>query len=234
MQLQPVNMRFSYGEAFAASRGTGYEVMIYSCMIGDPTLFSRTDLVEIAWRIAQPMLDTWKSQAPKDFPNYPAGTWGPLAACDLIERDGRRWFEIIQRETLERVPLFRGGDALLLNQVSLALQPRTVPAGETIIRKGEPGTEMYLICRGEVEVLGDHGQVLATLNEGSCFGELALLFSEPRTATVRAKTPCDLFVLGRAEFTRILRDHQQFAKAIKEIAQERYNRIITAEQLISE
>jgi glucose-6-phosphate 1-dehydrogenase len=57
MRLQPVNMRFSYGEAFAASPGTGYEVMIYSCMTGDATLFSRTDLVETAWRIAQPILD---------------------------------------------------------------------------------------------------------------------------------------------------------------------------------
>ena len=62
MQLQPVNMRFSYGEAFEASRGTGYEVMLYSCMIGDATLFSRTDLVETAWRIAQPMLDAWAAE----------------------------------------------------------------------------------------------------------------------------------------------------------------------------
>ena len=60
---------------------------------------------------------------------------------------------------------------------------------------------MYLICRGEVEVVDDKGEVLATLREGDCFGEVALLLSEPRTATVRAKTLCDLFVLGRAEFT---------------------------------
>jgi glucose-6-phosphate 1-dehydrogenase len=234
LQLQPVNMRFSYGEAFAASRGTGYEVMIYSCMINDPTLFSRTDLVETAWRIVQPILDTWKSQVPTDFPNYVAGTWGPKSACELIERDGRRWYEVIHRATLEKVPLFKGGDALFLNQVTLALQPRTVAAGETILRKGDAGAEMYLISRGEVEVIDDNGQVRAKLSEGNCFGELALLFSEPRTATVRAKTVCDLFVLGRAEFMRILRDHQQFASAIKEIARERYQRVVSSEQLISE
>ena len=68
MQLQPVNMRFSYGEAFQASRGTGYEVMLYSCMIGDATLFSRTDLVETAWRIAQPILDAWSADAADGFP----------------------------------------------------------------------------------------------------------------------------------------------------------------------
>src|SRR5262249_23833053 len=197
MQLQPVNMRFSYGEAFRASRGTGYEVMLYSCMTGDPTLFSRTDLVETAWRIAQPILDAWAAHPPADFPNYAAGTWGPRAAYDLIERDGRRWFEVINREALERVPLFKGGDPLFLSQVSMALRPQTAAPGETIIRKGEPGSEMYLICRGDVEVLDGAGRVIAAMREGDCFGEVALLLSEPRTATVRARTLCDLFVLEK-------------------------------------
>jgi glucose-6-phosphate 1-dehydrogenase len=233
MQLQPVNMRFSYGEAFRASRGTGYEVMIYSCMIGDPTLFSRTDLVETAWRIAQPFLDAWGSQPPTDFPNYAAGTWGPRSAHELIERDGRHWFEVVTRETLERVPLFRGGDALFLSQVSMALQPQAVSAGETIIQRGAAGAEMYLICRGEVEVLDGQGAMKDVMREGDCFGEVALLLSEPRTATVRARTACDLFVLGRVDFSRILRDHQQFAQAIEQIARERYQKSVSAQQLIS-
>ena len=233
MRLQPVNMRFNYGEAFQASRGTGYEVMIYSCMHGDPTLFSRTDLVETAWRIAQPILDAWAANPPKDFPNYAAGTWGPVAAYDLIERDGRRWYEVIDRETLERVPLFHGGDPLFLSQVSMALQPRAAAPGEVIIKKGEQGSEMYLICRGEAEVLGDSGKVKATLREGDCFGEVALLLSEPRTATVRAKTTCDLFVLDKVPFSRILRDHHQFAERIERIARERYNRPVDAEQLMA-
>ncbi len=233
MQLQPVNMRFSYGEAFKASRGTGYEVMLYTCMLGDATLFSRTDLVETAWRIAQPMLDAWTAEPATDFPNYEAGTWGPLAAHDLIARDGRRWFEVINRETLERVPLFRGGDPLFLSQVGTALHPRAASAGEIVIKKGEPGSEMYLICRGEVEVLDGAGKVLATLRDGDCFGEVALLLSEPRTATVRAKTACDLFVLDKSDFSRILQDHLQFAQAIKQIALERYNKTVGMEQLVA-
>jgi glucose-6-phosphate 1-dehydrogenase len=233
MRLQPVNMRFNYGEAFRANRATGYEVMLYSCMVGDPTLFSRTDLVETAWRIAQPFLDTWAAHPPADFPNYAAGTWGPRSAHDLIERDGRHWFEVISRETLGRVPLFRGCDALFLGQVGMALQTQAVAAGETIVKKGEPGAEMYLICRGEVEVLDNSGNVKAVMRDGDCFGEVALLLSEPRTATVRARTLCDLFVLGRADFSRILRDHQQFAQAIEAIARERYLKAVSAEQLIS-
>jgi len=233
LRLQPVNMRFSYGEAFRASRGTGYEVMLYSCMAGEATLFSRTDLVETAWRIAQPILDAWSASPPVDFPNYAAGTWGPWTAYDLLARDGRTWFEVVNRETLERVPLFRGGDPLFLSQVSMALQPRAVSRDEVVIKKGDEGSEMYLICRGEVEVLDGSGVVVAILREGDCFGEVALLLSEPRNATVRARTPCDLFVLDKAAFGRILRDHQQFAKAIMGIARERYNKAVTTEQLIA-
>ncbi|MFL5241601.1 MAG: cyclic nucleotide-binding domain-containing protein, partial [Gemmataceae bacterium] len=233
LQLQTVHMKFNYGDTFRASRYTGYEVMVYSCMNGDATLFSRTDLVETAWRIAQPILDGWAARTPAEFPNYAAGTWGPKAAYDLIERDGRRWFEAINRETLERVPLFQGGDPLFLSQVSMALQPEAAAPGETIIKEGETGSEMYLICRGEVEVVDKTGKVVATLREGDCFGEVALLLSEPRTATVRAKTQCDLFVLDKTDFSRILRDHQQFAQAVKEIAHQRYNRSVPTDQLTS-
>jgi CRP-like cAMP-binding protein len=92
---------------------------------------------------------------------------------------------------------------------------------------------MYLIVRGEAEVLDGGGQVKATLREGDCFGELALLLQEPRTATVRAKTLCDLFVLDKADFCRILRDHHQFAEAIGEVARERYQKSVATEQLLA-
>jgi glucose-6-phosphate 1-dehydrogenase len=232
MALQAVNMRFAYGEAFRAARGTGYEVMLYSCMIDDPTLFSRTDLVETSWRVAQPFLDAWSAEAATDFPNYPAGTWGPQASCDLLQRDGRQWFEIVTHETLDRVPLFKGSDPLLLSQVCMALEPRSAVAGEVIVKKGDPGTEMYLICRGEVEIIDGKGQVINTLREGDCFGEIALVLPQRRIATVRAKTPVNLFVLERTEFTRILREHPKFAQAIREVAQARYNATVSEEQLV--
>jgi glucose-6-phosphate 1-dehydrogenase len=230
MFLQPVHMRFAYGDAFKASRYTGYEVMIYSCSHGDATLFSRGDLVEAAWRIAQPILDHW-GDAPVEFPNYARGSWGPKAAADLIARDGRRWHEVVTEEVLRTVPLFKDGDLLFLEQIILALRARQVAAGEAIIRKGDIGRELYLVARGEVDVLDDVGSVISVLKDGDIFGEIGVLLSKPRTANVRAKTSCDLFVLDKADFSRILRDNPRFAELVQQVASERYSVNVGTEAL---
>jgi glucose-6-phosphate 1-dehydrogenase len=222
MDLQKVNMRFDYKEAFEAARGTGYEVLLYNAMAGDATLFSRTDLVEAAWRIAQPMLDAWADPTTADFPNYQAGSWGPPAAYDLVKRDGRQWVEVVNRGVLENVPLFRDADPVFLHNLALMLQPAIVPAGEPIVRHGDAGDEMYFICRGRAEALDSAGKTLAALGEGDFFGELSLLFSRPRSATVRAVTPCDLFVLGRTDFEKVLRDYPKLSASLHEIAKNRY------------
>jgi glucose-6-phosphate 1-dehydrogenase len=197
--------------------------MIYSCSHGDATLFSRGDLVMAAWRAAQPLLDYWAATPAKNFPNYARGSWGPKEASDLIERDGRRWFEVVTDEVLKKVALFQEGDPLFLSQVIMALRPRMVAAGETIIRKGDIGREMYLLVRGEVEVLNDSGEVMKVLKDGDFFGEIALLMSTPRVANVRARTSCDLFVLDKADFDRILRDFPHFAESVMEVAKNRYS-----------
>jgi glucose-6-phosphate 1-dehydrogenase len=214
MHLQKVNMRFDYREAFEVSRGTGYEVLLYNCMIGDAALFSRTDLVESAWRIAQPILEAWSNTAPQDFPNYPAGSWGPRSAFELMERDGRRWLEVINRGVLEKVPLFQKGDPVFLHNLSMMLRPVVYSPGDDIIRAGDTGHEMYVICRGLVDVFDRAGRQLATLGEGQFFGELSLLSRQPRTATIRARTPCNLFVLDGADFQRTVAMHPDFASCL--------------------
>ena len=232
LQLQEVDMRFSYGDAFRASRYTGYEVMMYSATRGDATLFSRGDLVDAAWRIAQPVLDYWQSHpAGKTFPNYMRGTWGPPEASHFIERDGRNWFEIVTPEVLEKLPMFKGADPLLLNSVIMALKPESVDAGETIIKAGDMGEEMYLILRGQVEVRDRAGKLVTTLKDGDPFGEISLLMATPRTATVTAKTQCDLFILKRSDFCRILRDHRQFAETMTKVAKERYDLTVSSAEL---
>jgi glucose-6-phosphate 1-dehydrogenase len=221
MSLQKVNMRFDYKEAFETQRGTGYEVMLYSCMLGDATLFSRTDLVETAWRIAQPILDVWSAAPADEFPNYPAGSWGPKAAFDLLERDGRQWVEVINRGVLEKVPLFQGGNAIFFQNLAMTLKPTSYAPGDAIIKQGDKEDEaMYFVCRGQVEVIQD-GQKKSTLGPGSFFGELALLRHTGRTATVKAVTPCDLFVLEKSDFEKVLRDHPSVAASIEEVAKTR-------------
>lgn len=233
MQLQTVDMSFNYGDAFKASRYTGYEVMLYACSRGDATLFSRGDLVEAAWRIAQPLLDHWDSTPVSDFPNYARNSWGPKSAYELLEKDGRRWFEVVTPDVLEESPLFKGADPLLLNAVILALRPLSVAPGETIIRQGEIANEMYFICRGEVEVLQSFGQVVSQLKDGDFFGEVGLLLAAARTADVRAKTLCDLFVLSKKDFSRILQEHPQFANGMLQVAKERYDLALSVNELMA-
>ena len=58
-------------------------------MLGDQTLFQREDMVEASWSVVTPILDVWKALPPLDFPNYPAGTWGPAEADELLANEGR-------------------------------------------------------------------------------------------------------------------------------------------------
>jgi glucose-6-phosphate 1-dehydrogenase len=91
MQLGEVDMDFEYADYFGQTPNTGYERLLHDCMIGDATLFQRADMVEAGWSVVNPVLDVWKALPPRNFPNYPAGAWGPKEADELLERDGRRW-----------------------------------------------------------------------------------------------------------------------------------------------
>jgi glucose-6-phosphate 1-dehydrogenase len=91
VRLNTVSMDFAYKTYFDMAPNTGYETLIYDCMIGDATLFQRADNIEAGWRAVQPILDAWSNNPPKDFPNYVAGGNGPAAADELLARDGRAW-----------------------------------------------------------------------------------------------------------------------------------------------
>ncbi len=90
-----LNMHFNYKEAFGGRVPEAYERLLLDCMLGDQTLFIRTDTVEKSWQLLTPVLEQWR-KSPVDEGNcrlhaYPAGSWGPQAAADLLARDGRRW-----------------------------------------------------------------------------------------------------------------------------------------------
>ena len=94
LRVGSVNMSFEYSKYFGADAYTGYEVLLYDCMIGDATLFQRADMVEAGWTVVDPVLDVWKALPPRRFPNYPAGSWGPKDADELMERDERQWRKV--------------------------------------------------------------------------------------------------------------------------------------------
>jgi glucose-6-phosphate 1-dehydrogenase len=91
MRLGTVRMHFQYEDYFGRQAHTGYETLLYDCMLGDSTLFHRSDMVEAGWCVVTPILDVWKALTPRNFPNYAANTWGPKEADDLIQKDGRAW-----------------------------------------------------------------------------------------------------------------------------------------------
>ena len=90
MRIRPVNMDFRYGSSFGVKPPEAYERLLLDCMLGDSTLYARRDMVERGWEIVSPILEAWKKPA-TDFPNYEAGSWGPQAAVELIERDRKSW-----------------------------------------------------------------------------------------------------------------------------------------------
>jgi glucose-6-phosphate 1-dehydrogenase len=91
MRLSPVIMQFYYREAFKVQVPDAYETLLLDVMRRDATLFMRADQVEAAWGVIAPILETWETLQPTDFPNYQAGTWGPEAAETLPAQDGRSW-----------------------------------------------------------------------------------------------------------------------------------------------
>jgi len=91
IHLGAVRMDFRYRDYFNTDPSTGYETLVYDCMIGDPILFQRADSVEAGWAVVQPILDLWRSDKSVPLEFYTAGTAGPEAAEQLLWRAGRQW-----------------------------------------------------------------------------------------------------------------------------------------------
>jgi glucose-6-phosphate 1-dehydrogenase len=103
MKLGLVNMDFDYCNYFGVEHSTGYERLLRDCMAGDATLFQRADMVEAGWSVIQPIIDVWHALPARGFPNYPAGSWGPPEADELLDRDGRSWRRIGEEDLDKRI-----------------------------------------------------------------------------------------------------------------------------------
>jgi len=91
VRMAGVDLEFDYCDYFDCAPNTGYETLIYDCMIGDATLFKPAESIEAGWRLVQPMLDAWSRERGTAIPIYPAGSAGPAEADQLLAHDGRAW-----------------------------------------------------------------------------------------------------------------------------------------------
>jgi len=91
ISIDGVEMKFRYKDYFKVEPATGYETLIYDCMIGDNILFQRADSVEAGWQAVQPFLDAWKKAGSEGLESYQPGSEGPDGVVELMKRDDRSW-----------------------------------------------------------------------------------------------------------------------------------------------
>lgn len=133
----------------------------------------------------------------------------------------------LNKDIIEKVPMFNGAPEDLIRQIVLNLKPALFTPGDFIFRKGEMGDQMYFISRGNVEIVAEDGvTVYATLSDGAFFGEIALLFSSERTASVRAKDYCDLYTLDKYTFDNVLAKFPEVALQVQQMAEERQQKAV--------
>jgi glucose-6-phosphate 1-dehydrogenase len=90
-QIRPVTMDFRYNASYGVESPEAYERLLLDAMLGDSTLFTRSDEVEASWSLITPIHQGWEQAPAPEFPNYEAGSWGPKQADTLLERDWRAW-----------------------------------------------------------------------------------------------------------------------------------------------
>jgi hypothetical protein len=125
----------------------------------------------------------------------------------------------LTRELIEHVPLFQHCSLALRNVLLMSLRPQIYVPDNYIVREGEVGREIYFISGGSAEILSDEGRHShGMLSAGDHFGDLSLLLGEKRTASVRATTYCDVFVLASDDFNRIKREYAELREVLKKVS----------------
>lgn len=120
----------------------------------------------------------------------------------------------INKTIVHKVPFLKEAESDLIENLMDELEPKIFIPGEKIFRVDDPADALYFIHKGSIEIISRDNQSLAHLHEGAFFGEMALLTGRPRNATAIATTYCDLFLLHREVFNRVLKSYPTFEKHI--------------------
>eukprot|EP00667_Euglena_gracilis_P004863 EG_transcript_4893 len=138
----------------------------------------------------------------------------------------------LNSDNIKKVPLFERvkDDEAFISEVVKCLKPQIFLPNSFVVRKGEVGTQMFFIYRGELAVVSDDDQVVLTLRDGGFFGEIALLYDTKRTATIVARTYCDLFVLNKEDLKKVMKKFPEQSKVIQEVAHERFQHIVETQR----
>lgn len=128
----------------------------------------------------------------------------------------------LNAEVFDKIPIFAGASDSMIADFVVRLKPVIFTPNDYIIKKGERGDCLYFISRGQVEVINDdNGETIATLGVGAYFGEIALIDSAPRNATIRARDYCDLYSLDKDSFDEVIKEYPDFYEKIKAMAKQR-------------
>jgi voltage-gated potassium channel len=128
----------------------------------------------------------------------------------------------LHRDILRKVPFLQNAEPKVMERLAFRLKPSLFRPNDIIFRRGDSGDRMYFINRGCVEILSsDDVSIVASLQEGSFFGEMALLNLEARNATVRAQGFCELVCLEHSALEEVMRRFPNFAQEIRRVANER-------------
>jgi hypothetical protein len=142
-----------------------------------------------------------------------------LAFRELLRIDQRATVPAVELSLVRSMPIFAGLAAPALEGLAASLRPRTLAPGEVLMRQGEPGRRFYAIAGGELDIAVD-GMHLCTRRRGDGVGEIALLRSVPRTASVVARTEAQLFGLDKEPFLAAVTGHPPAAAVGEERLQE--------------
>lgn len=133
----------------------------------------------------------------------------------------------LNKDIIEKVPIFEGASKALIREIILNMRPAIYTPGDYIFQQGDAGHDMYFISKGSVDVVSEDGKtVYATLTSGQFFGEIALLLSQPRNASIRARNYCDLYRLKKDDFDRVIQNFPDFSRKISELAKKRHRKIV--------